>query len=291
MKHLVATNILTEEGTNRFVNTRVSSQFTEAKYSDGIVYCYDVAGPAFRTMPTYFAETKYANPVDPVACPFQHAHKTEAHFFPWLVQNPKYLAAFGSYMSGYRQGKPSWMDSGFYPVHERLAAGVGKEDVLLVDVGGGSGHDLIELKRKLPNLPGQMILQDKAEVIKAIESLPAGITAQTHDFFTAQPVKGARAYFLHSVLHDWDDASSLRILQQLKGAMTSGYSKLLIHELVVPDRSASWAVTSMDWLMMALGAVRERTEADWRRLLGEAGFTIDGMWMVEQGTETIIEAV
>ena len=73
-----------------------------------------------------------------------------------------------------------------------------------------------------------------------------------------------QAYYLHSVLHDWDDASCLRILQNIVTAMQPSYSKLLINEYIVPDKGATSSITSMNWLMMALGAVRERTEKEWR---------------------------
>ena len=46
----------------------------------------------------------------------------------------------------------------------------------------------------------------------------------------------------------------------------------------------------MDWLVMALGAVKERTEKQWRGLLGQAGLSITGIWTYEQGTESLIEA-
>ncbi len=72
--------------------------------------------------------------------------------------------------------------------------------------------------------------------------------------------------------------------------MQIGYSKLLINENVVPDFGAMSSITSMDWLMMALGAVKERTEKQWRTLLGEAGLKVVGIWTYEQGTESLIEA-
>ena len=72
--------------------------------------------------------------------------------------------------------------------------------------------------------------------------------------------------------------------------MQPGYSKLLINEYVVPDVGATWSITSMDWLMMALGAVKERTEKQWRTLLGEAGLKVVGIWTYDQGTESLIEA-
>ena len=72
--------------------------------------------------------------------------------------------------------------------------------------------------------------------------------------------------------------------------MQPGYSKLLINEFVAPDVGATWSITSMDWLMMALGAVKERTEKQWRTLLGEAGLRVVGIWTYDQGTESLIEA-
>ena len=72
--------------------------------------------------------------------------------------------------------------------------------------------------------------------------------------------------------------------------MRVGYSKLLINEYVVPDIGATWSITSMDWLMMALGAVKERTEKQWKTLLGQAGLKVVGIWTYEQGTESLIEA-
>ena len=72
--------------------------------------------------------------------------------------------------------------------------------------------------------------------------------------------------------------------------MQPGFSKLLINENVVPDVGAAWSITSMDWLMMALGAVRERTEKQWKDLLEQAGLKVTGIWTYEQGSESLIEA-
>lgn len=203
------------------------------------------------------------------------------------------------------------MDEGFYPVKERLNHDMQNDDenaVFLVDVGGGLGHDLEELRVKHPGIRGRLVLQDQPEVIAQINKASNSIELTTHDFFTPQTVKGtprkesdlrkkltgldlgARAYYFHSVLHDWDDASCLKILRNIVPAMQPRFSKLLINENVVPDIGATWSITSMDWLMMALGAVRERTEKQWRDLLGQAGLKVTGVWTYEQGTESLIEA-
>ena len=42
--------------------------------------------------------------------------------------------------------------------------------------------------------------------------------------------------------------------------------------------------------MLALGAVRKRTERDWRELLESVGMKVVKIWTWEQGTESVIEA-
>ncbi|KAL9601564.1 MAG: hypothetical protein Q9219_002398 [cf. Caloplaca sp. 3 TL-2023] len=306
MKHLTAMNVVEEIDADQYTATPFSNALTEPRYRDGIIYnwvkkslkiktptSHDCAGPSFHQMPDYLKSISYRHPTDLADGPFQYAHKTPAIFFHWLYEKPDLAACFNNYMSGYRQGKPSWVDPGFYPVEERLCQGIkeGKEEeeVLLVDVGGGLGHDLQALKDKHPRLPGRLILQDKTEVMDQITYPDPVFEKMPHDFFTPQPVHGARAYHLHSVLHDWDDASCLSILANIVPAMRKGYSKILIHELIVPDRGASWSVTSMDWLMLALGAVKERTEKDWHDMVGRVGLRITGVWTKEEGSESLME--
>ncbi|CAH0043780.1 unnamed protein product [Clonostachys solani] len=293
MRHLAAMNIVAENGTDTYVATGLSNALTDPKYRDGIIYTYDVAGPSFRALPEYLKKTSYALPTELANGPFQHAHKTDLPFFAWLDQNPPYLEKFNNYMSAYRAGKPSWLDPGFYPIQERLVNGFEPtySDVVLVDVGGGLGHDLTELKEKHPNLPGRLVLQDRPEVISSLASTGKTVfEPMSHDFFTEQPVKNARTYYLHSVLHDWGDDDCIKILQQVKPAMKAGYSRLLINELVVPGQNAPWSVTSMDQLVFVLGAMRERTEADWKSILQRAGFQNIQIHSFAMGSEVIIEA-
>jgi hypothetical protein len=48
-------------------------------------------------------------------------------------------------------------------VRERLidGAAIKQDDVLLVDVGGSFGHDLLYFRRKCPDVPGRLLLQDR----------------------------------------------------------------------------------------------------------------------------------
>lgn len=90
----------------------------------------------------------------------------------------------------YRAGKTEWHTSEFFLVREKLT-GVPSTDAVLVDVGGGSGHDLAAFQKSYPDL-GRLVLQDKQEVIAdahAKGTLPGEIEAMGHDFFTEQLVK------------------------------------------------------------------------------------------------------
>ena len=100
---------------------------------------------------------------------------------------------------------------------------------------------------------------------------------------------GARAYYLHSVLHDWSNEKCAEILANLKPVMTKGYSKLLITEHIIPDHGASWVSTTLDMIMMCCFAAGERTASDWEKLLGNAGFKIMSIKGCEPGTESLME--
>jgi len=195
-------------------------------------------------------------------------------------------------VSAYRAGKPVWCDPGFYPLENLTKDFDGTAyNTILVDVGGGLGHDLQILKEKHPDLPGKLVLQDRQEVISTIEATSlSSFEANPHDFFTPQPIKHAKAYYLHSVLHDWGDEEIVRILKNLLPALKPGYSKILLNEIVVSESHASLQATSMDQLVFVLGAMRERIEMEWRSILELTGLRVSGIWKYPGAGECLIEA-
>ena len=113
-----------------------------------------------------------------------------ASFFDWMKGNLATLRCFDSYMAGRRVGKASWLD--YYPIEERLVEGTSLEnEIFMVDIGGGQGHDLKSLSDKYSNngLPGRLILQDL--VADTREDSSTTFEIMVHDFFEPQPVKGA----------------------------------------------------------------------------------------------------
>lgn len=95
---------------------------------------------------------------------------------------------------------------------------------------------------------------------------------------------------MHAVFHDWPDAEATKILTNTRDAMTKGYSKLFIYDIVIPATGASISQTTMDVQMMSLLSSAERTKSQWESLLTGAGFRIVKFWPDPQLYEMLIEA-
>ena len=88
------------------------------------------------------------------------------------------------------------MDPGFYPSEKNLIEGAEIQDnaVFFSGYRWRQGHDLQELCRKHPDLPGKVVLQDLTGVAKEAEAeafgLDTNIILMDHDYFKRQPITG-----------------------------------------------------------------------------------------------------
>jgi hypothetical protein len=227
-------------------------------------------------LPDYFAKNGWKNPDDVYDGPFQYAMGTDKHYFDFLAEKPYYQQAFNTVMTiSHRRRGQNWFD--FFPVAEKLRV-ENATDVVLVDVGGSQGADLIAFKEKHPAIAGKLILQDLPIVVAEAKNIPAGIEAQGYDFFNEQPVKGAKAYYLRTVLHDWPDKQARQILTRVREAMAQD-SILLINETMLPESNVALSSAQADLTMMVSFASLERTKEQFETLLNDAGFELVKVWM------------
>lgn len=249
--------------------------------------------PCGMHLAKFLARYEYKEPLD-LAKFDNYRDMSGDDFFAYCQKHAGAGGSFIGMMAALRNHKMDWTE-----VYDttRLTSGANLDDgsVLLVDVGGGHGLDTARLLARHPNLPaGSLVLQDLPDVLALHvreDALDARVIKRMpHDFFTPQPVRGARAYFFHAVPHDWPDADCVRIFGSVKAAMTRGYSKLIIYEIVLPAQGASSMMTTMDLQLMACTSGLERTEAHWRQLLGGVGFEVISISRHPRAIESVIEA-
>lgn len=244
--------------------------------------------PMFRTLPAYLKKTGYKVPTNPNDCNWQFMRGSNENLFQSLGANPTAAREFNDAMESHsKHNLMPWVD--IYPT-ETLVKGHKPDRPLVVDVGGSKGHDLIKFHQRNPGIPdGSLVLQDLPGILKEL-SIEDTICVHPHDFFKPQPMRGARVYFMHNVLHDWEDKQAMQILSHLATAMEPGYSKLLIHESLVSSVKPLARVTTSDITMMACLGAKERTETEWYALIESAGFKVLKIWRPHHAIESVIEA-
>ncbi|KAL9055588.1 MAG: hypothetical protein Q9162_003485 [Coniocarpon cinnabarinum] len=235
----------------------------------GYNFMFECATHALSRMPSYFERNGYKN-VEGNPGPFQYTKNTDLDLFYWLMQYPKLMTDFNTFMKGQQAQRGDWFHR--VDMHKLFLSGAksGSHATLLVDVGGGEGHDIQAFHRAFPNAPGKLVLQDQAPVIQNIRNLDETIVKEAYDFFAPQPRKGARGspldccgratyhandhsvYYLRSILHDWADSKCLEILKRIGEAMEPGYSKLLLNEFILPAENVPLYPALLDINMMAI---------------------------------------
>lgn len=257
-----------------------------------------ILSPAIN-LPPFLARHGYKEPLD--AAKFDNLSDVVGDtFFNHCQNNAPFAFGFQSLMLATRNYKMDWTQ--VYDT-DKIVTGADLSGEtcppLFVDIGGMHGLDTMRLLAKHPELPPhtKLVVQDLPEVVEAYhlgknELDPYGgrISRMAYDFFTPQPLIGARAYFLHAVPHDWPDAECIKIFERVKAVMKRGYSKLLIYEIMIPARGASAFMTTLDLLMMSVVSGLERTEEQWTALLARIGLRIVSISRHPRASESVIEA-
>lgn len=287
MRVLTANGTIRETSSSAYAPTSFSKLFDNPGWVNGLRHSIHDINITLAGMPDFLAKHQY-NPENTQETLYKRVHG--ANFFDLVFAGGDIGSHFNSFMSVTRDGKKPWFD--VYPVAERLDV-PSPGDAVLVDVGGGKGHDLIAFSQFMAKsqMQGTLVLQDQPSAIEGVPTEHASnIEIQAHDFFTTQKVIGARAYFLKHILHNWSDEDSVAILTRIRDAMKSGYSKILINEIVLPDENCDSIAAGKDVVMMALLDAKERSWEQWRALIElTGGLAIDSVWPLGVGDGSIIE--
>ncbi|KAI0480021.1 putative O-methyltransferase [Xylaria cf. heliscus] len=289
LRPMSAIGFVKEIGERKWVATPLTFAMATEEIASGHRMVGEMIVGAASQAPKYFREAGYRCPTDPHDGLMQYAFRTKLTTFELFKTIPDIFEDFNMFMGNTMGARNYWVD--WFPVQGRLLDGATNESALLIDVGGGKGHDILAFHEKYPQ-QGRLLLQDLSSVIEKIKGLNPAIETMEYDFFTQQPVEGARAYFYHHILHDWSDSKCLDILGRVRKAMKPGYSKLLVHEMIIPEEGASAFHAALDMTMMAFNAGIERTGRQWEELMNKAGLKIVKFWAPPQDDgDGIVEVV
>ncbi|MGH3751142.1 MAG: methyltransferase [Pseudonocardiaceae bacterium] len=212
---------------------------------------------------------------------FDRVHGTS--LFGYLAEHPEDAAIFDAAMTSI-----STMDiASIIKAYDFTRFGT------IVDVGGGRGGLLAAILAANPHLQG-VLFDVPAVVAGAGEEISGAEVADrckvvSGNFFDSVP-EGGDAYLLSNIIHNWDDNRAAEILSTCRAAMTET-ACVLLAEVVLPEGAASSRVKLMHLGMLVLTAGgRQRTEAEFRTLLGRAGFRLTRI-VPSTGPFSLVEAV
>ncbi|KAK4496887.1 hypothetical protein PRZ48_011336 [Zasmidium cellare] len=297
LRLLVGTRFIQQDNAGRYWHSHVSKGYVDggnaAAWLKGVVY--DAVLEGFYQYPTAYLDAHPAlkEPHDPTITPATFVWGKEGEN-TWQVMARDYPQKMLNFQRGMAMLVDAAPVTGVYDFSQLVKDGE-KDRMVLVDVGGGTGHCVEAILKAHPDIPAERcMVQDLGHTIehaRQSETLPKGVQLLEHDFWTPQPVVHAKAYFMRWIVHDYVDSLSVKILKNIAAVMAKD-SVVLIHEAIVPERlsEATMVAGIMDMFVLNC-AGKERTKRGFETLLEQAGLVVRKYWQREGTAATMIEAV
>lgn len=219
-------------------------------------------------------DTNFEYPFESKKTPFQYGYKLTGdhqlgseHFYS-IMQLQGRTPSMDAFMEG-KFGKFGTMPErvkGFgYNLDSVLSSK--KSSIVFVDIGGGRGEMLLEVKDAYPYLTKEnLVLQDYHP-----DEINADKVTVTHWNFkdeSPQPISGALIYSLTHIYHNLPDIEALTLMKKLSRAMAP-HSRMLIQEF---PKNALYG--KMHAAMIQMQGGRERSSREWKQMAAIAGLEI-----------------
>ncbi|MEZ5074323.1 MAG: methyltransferase [Solirubrobacterales bacterium] len=185
-------------------------------------------------------------------------------FWDHLAANPDEQRLFANSMREMTGLVKAWVASGY----DWPDAGT------VCDVAGGSGPLLAAILEARPGLRG--VLVEAPGVLPEADAhlREAGVRDRVElvagNIFERVEAE-ADLYLLKDILHDWDDERSLRILETVRRAMSTGARLILVETLLDPDDPDPVAVLVDLQMLTQCDGGRQRSAEELQALLSSAG--------------------
>jgi hypothetical protein len=147
-----------------------------------------------------------------------------------------------------------------------------KSTAFALDVGGANGDVIRAMMRANPELNAGVFdlphVVPAAEETAKAEGLDGRFTGIVGDFFESVPE--ADLYVLKYILHDWDDAECVSILENCRASLVEG-GRIVVIDLLVGEIGRPGLAPLMDMNMLDMTGGREREIAEFDALFAAAG--------------------
>lgn len=244
-----------EEG--RFASNPVSQLLESGKMRERVIVWFEKDRPVAREI---LYTIKSGEPA------FEHVYGMD--FYEYCSQNPDYNHDFDAMMTDYTRKfanafVPSYDFSGYKAI---------------VDVGGNIGVLLAEILKANPHAKGKLF--DRSAAIAEARSFleQEGVLDRCElvpgSYLDSAP-PGGDLYILKWVLPDLADETCLRVMQNMRKAMSAN-SKFLLIDTVMPKGNKPSPARHLDLNMMMIGSRGGiRSESEIRALVSKAGFIVN----------------
>lgn len=203
-------------------------------------------------------------------------HVFEQSFFQFLDANQEYGAPFNHYMTMMTtMTAPAVAEAYDFSSFRSIC-----------DVGGGQGILLKAILEKTPQLKGILFDMDSALKEHVLGDTATRVELIGGSFFDSIPA--ADCMILKTVIHDWNDENSLKILTNCRKSLNEG-GKILLVEQVVEEPYTLMSVFYDLHMQVMLGGA-ERTEQEFGALFEAAGLKLNRI-IPTKSPMKIIEAV
>jgi hypothetical protein len=187
---LAANGLLVSHGAGIYAMTDFARSLAQTNQIAAFNYSRHINSPMIEQLaPCLIEQHKDSSTTASKSTAFGQALGTSDPLFDYISKHPDLEIGFAHCMRGVSESRKSWVD--IYPTESLLKDDDdGSQDqVVVVDVGGSTGHDINAFQRKHRLESGRLVLQDLKNVLEQAEVEP-NVTMMPHDFFKIQTVKG-----------------------------------------------------------------------------------------------------
>ncbi len=159
----------------------------------------------------------------------------------------------------------------------------------LVHVGAGNASLTVRILAANPTVEAVAfdIASSRAETQRVIEANHLSDRCRVVSGTLFDQIPAGDTILLRGVIHYWDDESAITILRNCRAALLP-HGRLVIAEMLMPHNNEMFVGKFIDVesLLLTEGG-RERSEAEYRKLLEDSGFTVNAVI----GTQTPISII